>query len=957
MLPGVLYGPGSVIRYEWAGVPHNSATTQYVDDEAFATNLVPDPSFEGTLGSVAATNLVIGTTTDSSRVRSGVRALQLTATSATDPYSNAYQTVPIGNSGGKWLAFRVSDFQTVGFTGGAFLSIGLHVNGAWQYTPLGEFFTAPVVDAIRVVPIPEGLTGTNARVMVYPRRAGQARLQAGDRVTTDAWMTSVADTEQLARRQVEQYFDGSTPDVQPAASGPVRELRSVVMIDGVERDHDEWQVHRELSGDLPAQVVSRSGLMQATGAIAFADETVRNNARNPFNRTTGWIPRRGQEVRIYVEHRGQMFQRFQGVIDSVRGAVGGGLDAKIIDGHDRFSAEVNHEALLRIMPPLVEGEPRRGVGLTAMYYVDLASRAAGYFCTPPRERNASLTVNGQTSLWPEAGTLQSTVPVDGQSHATNKSAPWGFALGSFEVSYSPWGNYTSSDPLQLTMTVAPEHAGGAFMEVRFASGSRHVRLTISWQRVAILSVAGATVASLPLGDATVVSALVKNGRVTLRANTGSTATGSTSLSGGSLRVVQVRADSDSAIAGLQVSHPDTGSAEFASTNWVPNARIDSGSVALYEGIGAGPRIVSRKAGNVLDEITSATLTAAWIDETGLLQIVPSDVLQAKAPVTTINTADDVLSLDWEDSVLQSPARVTVTAQKPIVHTSIYRNVVVWEGSRKELAAGETHEEFVEPSTNEEWVLVQENLSEVGLFSASSMGMVNRNRHTVGGGYYAVEGDWQAAAQPDGFTVTMDRLGINKYLIKHQVHSAPADSVLVCGVPKDHPGVWDSREGDSLPRINAFGSVQWTDEQVSAVTVSGPGPELTHDAGPWAARPDSTDTIEAIANFIAGQTAYPQPVIRGLEIFPDPRLQLADMIEMHSDVLLGVRLKALIVGVSESMSRTSGLTQTLDVRIKNVTTTAETYEGWDKAIISGQLTYSAFNNLPVSPQSYEAFNRP
>src|SRR5690606_18395632 len=81
----------------------------------------------------------------------------------------------------------------------------------------------------------------------------------------------------------------------------VQAFTSRVLVNGVQRDFVSWSVDRELSGDLPAQVVAVSGITQATGSVEWAAETdIEDGSRNPWNRSTGWMPAKGDRVEIFA---------------------------------------------------------------------------------------------------------------------------------------------------------------------------------------------------------------------------------------------------------------------------------------------------------------------------------------------------------------------------------------------------------------------------------------------------------------------------------------------------------------------------------------------------------------------------------------------------------------------------------------------------------------------------------
>lgn len=182
---------------------------------------------------------------------------------------------------------------------------------------------------------------------------------------------------------------------------------SRILVDGVEREHVSWSVDRELSGDLPAQVVSGSGIVQASGTIVWAQaDAVADAPTHPFNTSSGQIPRKGSRVTIWSGDGASEWRQFTGLIDSTTGDIGGDLQSSIIDDRDKLDAPFSHEPLLRVMTPILRGaDDYRAVGLTHLYYMDAALRTAGFYAVPPREARQALSVPAQSSLWPEDGIM------------------------------------------------------------------------------------------------------------------------------------------------------------------------------------------------------------------------------------------------------------------------------------------------------------------------------------------------------------------------------------------------------------------------------------------------------------------------------------------------------------------------------------------------------------------------
>lgn len=738
--------------------------------------------------------------------------------------------------------------------------------------------------------------------------------------------------------------------MQPGSlvSSGVAQFTSRILVNGVQRYATSWTDNRNLNGDLPQQVVAASGVNQASGSISWAFESdVNERPMNPWN-PSGWLPRRGDRVEIWSGDGSTEWKQFHGVIDKTTGDLQNGFESTIIDDFDRLSASVSHQALLRVMPPPSGGgDPYRGIGLMALYYVDYAMRQAGFHCTPNTEYNAALTVYGQGSIWPSRGSLSSVTSPG--SHAGTHVAPWGIALSDFDATYSLWGSHTASEPLQISMNMAPSHGGFGYLRVNYSSG--HMQLTIDGTRNANIIQNGTNVGTLPMGAATVVSLLVKNGVGTLRTNTGQTISVPVTMPTGTASTARIYTGSASRLAGFQVSFPSRSVDELRSTYHVPNARLDTSSLYLNGIIDAAPTIENRTAEEVLQEIGEATLSAMWIDETGVMQWVPSDALRSRAVARKVTTLDDVLSLNWEDGLLGTASKVTVKGRKPGISKGRWKTLVLARGGGSEsIKSGDELEIFLEPDGDTDWIQPSTSFLQVG-GSGAIWGSANNPEYSLTGLYYSADGGTTEASGLN-VTITSESLGLQKILVKYVAGNWPADVEGVLSTSPTAATLWPKNRDKALPKLVGAGKIEWTDQQVSATGAGGPGPELVHDAGPWGCRTDSTLMLDRFATYIQSQTSSPLPVINGMEIVPDPRLQLGDVIEVESG-LMGVTLRVLIVGVSKSFD-SDGLSMSLNVRVISAVVNSVTYAQWN-AQGSLPLTYAQLNSLAPTPQTYAQFN--
>lgn len=742
----------------------------------------------------------------------------------------------------------------------------------------------------------------------------------------------------------------------------VAEFTSRILVNGVEREAVAWSVDRELQGDLPRQVAAVSGVTQATGKIDWTPaHVVSEYSPNPWNANGGWVPSRGDRVEIFVGDGETWWKRFHGLIDVTRGDVGSGFQSTIIDHYDRLSAQVSHIPMTSIMPPTTTTGTGswRHVGLHPLYYVDLALRQAGYYVTPPRDQNNLLFVPLQGSLWPHVGTLATSDEANTSYGGVNHRAPWGLGKGGFAASYEPTSTPLMTVPIQASFMVAPDHASAVDFTLDYGS-TNFLRVSVSLARIVRVGRDGVSSATLSLDpDDVVVSVLFKNGVATIRTNTGREASGTFFTAGSSLTRIRINAGDNANVAGFQVSLPENEFREHLSTRTPPNARFDTSSSRLAGGMSAAPNIEEVTSARLIEQINDAIIAALWIDETGTMQWAQSDTLRSRSPVKSVSTAEDIFSLSWESGLLQSASSVTVTGKQPAITRSRWRNVTAAEAAGNQtLRSGEELEIFLEPSSNEDWILPSFNFLEVG-GQSGIWGSFNNPEYSTVGLYFERDGDEIPGTVPYQTTITTHRIGNQKTLIKYVAGNWPSDIEGVLSTPSADVTLplWERHRKQPVIRQKAFGRIEWYDDKLATVGVSGAGPELVHDVGVWSSTAtitgDGTNYWERIGSYIQSQVTVPQPVVRNVSISPDPRLQLADVITIESE-LLGVDLRSLITGLSESFD-TTGYHQDLNVRVLEASPTAQTFEAFNRKLANTDLTYEQLQALGPVPQSYAQFN--
>ena len=741
--------------------------------------------------------------------------------------------------------------------------------------------------------------------------------------------------------------------------GAVFTPTSRVVVDGVARPHVSWSVDRELSGDMPDQVVAGSGLTQATGTIVWASkDAVTEAGDNPWN-PQSWWPSKGARVEIYAGDGTSEWRQFTGVIDNTTGTLGGPVQSRIIDEHDRLSVQFSHEPLLRQMPPRESGGRYRYANLVPSYHIDYAMRRAGFYATPVETPGTVVYAPMMGGVWPSIGQLDTVVDfADSSGTPSNRPTPWGFGIGDARITYLPHWSEPATVPVQIALAISPDHADYANVDVQYSTG-RWVRMAVQPDRSVIVRANGdasnvCQLTAAQMDGATVVTLLGKGGAFSLRNDAGATASGSGTAPTGTTEQVTVNAWPNAAVGGLMVSHPKQAYQEHSpsiqwgnppvSASW-RKAVIDTSNISHLSVITAAPAIENRSAQSVIDEISDALLAASWIDEHGTLRWATGLALRLKQVVDTVTTRDDVLALAWEDSLLGARSGVTVTYRQPSTSYSRYQAAYVWRGASKTLHSESTEEDIITPGADETWVMVDTDYSAVSVYNYA---LYNRKRGSYMGIVATKGGDYYS---PAGLPIAygMEQIGPQAWKITHTVGQLPGGVQLETRTADSDeygPGLYSWNRNNTLPLIGAGARVQWIDQEATATTPDGIGPVLEHDVGPWAA----FDIAANIATYLQGATSAPLPTIRDLDVRPDPRRQLGDQLFITSPALMRARLRVMVSAISTSFDA-SGLSQSLGTRIIGAEMLGQTYAEFNAA--GGQLTYGQWNAL--SAATYQQFN--
>lgn len=739
--------------------------------------------------------------------------------------------------------------------------------------------------------------------------------------------------------------------------GEVRQLETFGVVNGVRREIVSFDAEADISHAMPNQVSAAGGISARSGKIVWAQSSsVESDGVSPWHKPASWPPSAGDKVQVYTTDGVTSYPRFTGVIDKTSGDVGGDYTSDVIDQRDKFNVLFSHPALLRHHVPYAEDGDYRSIGLSHWYLLAAALRKARIFNTPPAVAEIAVSVPLQGSVWPESGDLVDARGINPGTHAAFRQSPWGFVGAGFTATYRPRISPTLSQPLLIGIMFPPDASTSDRPEVSVNYGSTIVRLRMVG-KTAYGMLGGVTVVTLSgasIGNSNIVSLLVKNGSWTLSSGNGATVSAEMATPGtSSMSLVTVTAtySSTSALAGVQVSCPATVAHETAYNKHVPNLRIVPGGLATT--MDMSPRLENRNVADLVAEICEATLTAAWWDELGVLQLVSSDRLSAAEVAQTVTTLDDITQMGWEDSLLSVRSKVEVSWKSPSISKGRQQRKELYRGSGDSMVSGDVIEVLAQPDDDTEWFGVDRNLR---ILNSSNWSLFNTKRGSFAGYYFSSSGE---TVSDTGLNIDVKTTphGVSGLKVKHAAGTFPSDVEANLSTSPTASTLWATLRNQNLPVVRGFGEGKWVDStHVSEILGPADAPALQHELGPWGQEYVDGDSVaRRLADFIARQVSAPNPTLSGIRVLYDPRRQVGDVVSIAAGIL-DVTFRALIVGLSESCT-VGEHSQTLAVRIISFDSSrrvkySELESAWHgkdysalEAVWSG-LTYKQFEDEPL-----------
>ncbi|WDF34540.1 hypothetical protein PTW37_06480 [Arthrobacter agilis] len=691
----------------------------------------------------------------------------------------------------------------------------------------------------------------------------------------------------------------------------VAEPSARVTVNGVVLNAEKVTVTRELSSSLPQQVVTVSGMAAADGDVDWAvGPEVAERVQHPWD-GNAFPPKPADTVTVDMGYGDVLVRQLTGKIDSSAGAVAdGNVSSNVVDHIDKLDRRVSFPPHMSVMPPWEENGPFVLCNNSPIFTTDRILRACGFNATPPAEFGAVVSAPLMGSAWPEIGKLVRANQVGFPDFPPSFSqTQWGLGANSIDAEYTPilspaGTNRIDDKTFQISASVRNVTPGTGTMDISAWWDTARLRLRVTPTRQIQAIVEGTIVATISSGDAWTgtqfTARFAPGGAVSLYGDNGTTAAGTATYPA---------IMSTSNITRVSILGGDLNSAHIGGVQWsfysrptyaAPRTAVLTPS-ASNQGLPVMRRIDNQVALDLIKEQAEAECAVWHLDEYGVFQWTNRNLLTGSTPTETIQ-ADPIFDLGWDSHAKGVRSRVVAKSDEWAINRSPVSNQTLWQGTGASLESGQTHIEFAEPDTDVEWFGVNTLLRTVGNWS-SNPDYFNRGIGTFTGGTVSDDDnveEWVQLAS-NGFTASLEPLGLFAYKFTVYAGTFPSTKTLqLRTLSKDvDSSLRASRRSVDLDILRGRARTEATPRYTTGVYL-GPAEaaELEHMVGSWVQDPLA---LQETVNFISLWTQYPRPFLRDLDVVPDPRRQLGDIVWVEGGDTLRVRLKVLLTYISTTVT--------------------------------------------------------
>lgn len=712
-------------------------------------------------------------------------------------------------------------------------------------------------------------------------------------------------------------------------------------------------VSRSLGAGLPSQVAGTDDMVASEATVVVSTKgLVTEGLHSPWD--TG-LPQLGDAVDVYsglMDKSGVRRERriLRGRVDSVDGDVSDpSVTVKVIDRVDRLKKSITVDPLNYRMPPHTGGGSERRIGLHPTYLTDRIARRCGFYATPQKEAGAWVSVPMVGSVWPEWGELEYSTAT-GANVGGNPSfygASWGLGVTNVMARYKPVLR-PEPGPLGLALRYptyvrflvdGPMNGGRGRIILRWPNDhTYHIRVTAAQGLVVArfdtavaddvdpLTSTNYFQMPLPAGselldelDVSVwlspADSTTTGSNLAVRAQINSTVLegaiwAPTTVKSEALEQVRVYSDGEGgAIGGVQVG---SNLSVYDLHAWSRTALYETDYDGYWNGV---PALVNEDCLSLLKAQAKSTLAALWLDEDGRLRFRSRKRLLNAAPVETI-TVSSIRALSWRrswDSVAEL-VRCEYKMPEAVRGRGIYATQDLWDAGQQQIPAGDLLEIFASPDADDDWIQVEPMLklptTNVDPQDVQALAQIDQFKRGIGSWASGVSeepgnpdstapvprswydiGFWKI--DPKTYRVTMKNLYTDRYIVTRS---------------PDWAGWALIRRNVPTPKLRGHMIQHWNDLTATSATVGvADTGEYVHDGGWWVQY--ETHAL-ALADYLAGQMANPTPVYEAVEVAPDDRRQLGDVVTLDDGFY---QKNCLILSIEDDYPAPGERTQVLSLK--------------------------------------------
>lgn len=726
----------------------------------------------------------------------------------------------------------------------------------------------------------------------------------------------------------------------------VQEFETIVLINGQPHKHLSWSKAKDSTLGLPSPIVesSDSSITRATITFPPVGDEVTYRLLNPWQQDNdSWPPTPGQsaviEVRYELDGVSYFARRFTGYIDSISGGVEEPLVLNCAD-------EAHLTSTLTLKPQAVT---MPGVGIDRPwnetdYYVSpsdilpfYAAQAAltrsgfGFY---PRKSMEDINEEDVLIRWDLQGSVMPTI---GDFLRNEEGLEWVEEDGILRPNKWVWGMFPKP---HSAVTMRMVHRVGA--QCRVADDKQNgVWLQVFGPNLYVReSYDGTLLDEFPLPYIPAKWGWIT---VTVTPQADPQTAGShfrlEMWSGSEKQVDQIITHSRPHAAYVQGGAKETPACQVSVANPAIDAgegwdkadyRINYTPSNVVTGMDATRTHSFVQTADLIKEVSRATCTAIYMDDFGVWQYKPLDVLLTNDTVAEMDVANHVYGLSWKYELDSRRSMVKVNYHRTSITVADGPELKLWAPSSAEEIKPNTSVLMVmEPPEYSEWLSPDVQFRQVawvGHGNDNTPGQVdNIDRFNTGkGSYWGIVGSynegenlaWLYFFQP---TCDVEMQNPRKILARHHLQSRriPADGVYPAPDGQPAPDRADGKyflatstvkqieinnlgkiwQNYRLPILRGPGYVRFYVESVTSTTENFDGSQYTHRLSEWGREEDARRLL-AILNPLMSNGL---PTISEIPVRYNPLLGLGDKITIEAERLLGVKLTCLIRSIDEGQS--------------------------------------------------------